>query len=138
MLEIVPHPDEQRTYAELREEFRSDNLERIRGEFLGKHPVGWNMVGDPTTARDRYNAVSWCRGMLARLDAPVIQDFGLGSVPGIFSMRLEKQAQAAVAHDSVTWDEGEDQDSPACDLENMTDEEIAEYVDRSIRESACG
>jgi hypothetical protein len=92
------------------------------------------MIGDPTIARDRYTASEWWKQMLAHLDAPVTQDFGLGSVPPSWSSRLEKQAQAAAAHDSVTWDEGEDQDAPACaPVESMTDEELADYVDRSIR-----
>jgi len=138
MLEIIPHPDERRAYLDLREEFRSENKKRIH-ERLKSHPVGWGVLGDSEIARDRYNANEWRDEMLKRMDAPVVQDFGLTDVPFTLSVRLEKQAQASSLHDSVTWEEGEDQDAPACkDVSTMTDDEIADYVEKSIKESVCG
>lgn len=137
-LHIVPHPEEQRTYAELRTEFRADNLERIRSEFAGQHPVGWNMIGDPTTARDGYSASQWRDEMLKRMDEPVIQDFGLSEVPLSVWIKMADQAVNAEYHDSVTWEEGEDQDASPCDLSSMSEDEICDYVDREIRESARG
>jgi hypothetical protein len=140
-LEIIPHPDEQRTYAELREEFRAANLQRIRSEFCGQHPLGWNMIGDPSTARDRYTAEQWAMEMLDRLDDPCRQDFGLTSNhANRLGARLEKQAQAALDHDSVTWPEGTDgtadADAPACcDVGAMTDEELCDYIDTAIQGS---
>lgn len=138
LLDVTPHPDEQRTYAELREEFRAASLAFVRTNYAGHHPIGWQMIGDYSMARDVFNAEDWCREMLSHLDAPVKQDFGLGNVPLAWSIRLEKQAQAAAAHDSVTWDEGVDQDAPPCDLAGMTDDDLCDYVDRSIKESARG
>jgi hypothetical protein len=142
-LELVPHPDEQRNLAELRSEFRSDALVNLRSQYAGHHPIGWNMVGDSATARDRYSPEQWAMEMDRHLCDPVTQDFGLGAVPPAISARLEKQAAAALAHDSVTWAEGtegtRDHDAPACaDVTTMSDDELCAYVDRSIKESSNG
>jgi|ERR1700733_7715324 len=142
-LEIIPHPDEQRTYAELRSEFRAATLAFIRANYAGYHPLGFAMIGDPTRARDHYSAEEWSFEMLHRLDSPVTQDFGLTEARFTWSTRLEKEAQAALAHDSVTWDDSvagvADADAPPCaDVTTMTDDDLCEYVDRSIRESERG
>jgi hypothetical protein len=137
--ELTPHPEQQRTYAALRAEFRVAALAALRIQYAGHHPVGWNMTGDPAAARDRFDAAGWRDQMLLRLDDPVSQDFGLSSVPAAAWERLDAVAQRALLHDSVTWDEGEDQDAPACgDVSAMSDDNLCDYVDRSIRESARG
>lgn len=147
-LEIVPHPEEQRSYAELREEFRADALANLRSKYEGQHPLGWNMVGDH--ARDHFSqeyapgqTSPWALEMLRWLDEPVSQDFGLGAVPFTESVKIEEQAQRALLHEQVTWEEGTegtvDHDAPACaPVETMSDEELADYVDRSIKESERG
>jgi hypothetical protein len=142
-LEIIPHPDEQRSLAELRSEFRDQALANLRDQYAGYHPCGWAMIGDPARARDKYSAESWSFEMLHRLDDPVTQDFGLTEARHTWSTRLEKEAQAALAHDSVTWDDSvagvADSDALACaDVTHMTDEELCEYVDAAIKESARG
>jgi hypothetical protein len=142
MLEIIPHPEQQRTYFELREEFRRDNQERIHSQ-LKSHPVGWGVLGDSELARDRYSAGDWAKSLLAHLDAPVVQDFGLRDVPFTESVRIEKLAKESLLHDSVTWEDGTegvvDHDAPPCeDVTTMTDERLFEYVDRSIEESRRG
>ena len=139
--EIIPHPDEQRTYAELREQFRAAASAHLRDQCAGYHPLGWWMIGDPSTARDRYDAESWAMEMDRRLLDPVTQDFGLDAVPTSMGAKLQNQAVAAMAHDDVTWPEGTegtaDADAPPCaDVTTMTDDELAQYVDRSIKESA--
>ena|ERR1700685_1915174 len=145
MREITPHPEQQRTYAELRSEFRTENQNRIHSQLMS-HPVGWGVLGDSSLAWDRYSHQSigqepseWASEMLSRLDAPVVQDFGLGDVPFTASLAIEKLAQAALLHDSVTWEDGPgvtDSDAPACDLQGMTEDELCDYVERSIQESA--
>ena len=143
LLHVTPHPDEQRTYAELREAFRAAHLAMLRDQYSGYHPLGWAMVGDPARARDKYDAEGWSFEMLHHLDAPVTQDFGLTEARNTWSARLEKEAQAALAHDSVTWNDDvagvADTDAPPCaDVGAMTDDELCDYIDRSIKESERG
>jgi hypothetical protein len=71
---------------------------------------------------------------------PVTQDFGLGAAAHTWSSRLEKEAIAALEHDSVTWADGTegvvDHDAPACaDVTTMTDDDLCEYVDFAVKES---
>jgi hypothetical protein len=141
-LEIIPHPEQQRTFFELREEFRTENQKRIH-QLLKSHPIGWGVIGDSEKARDRYTADAWAQEMLARLDTPVQQDFGLGDAPFTLSVRLERLANESMVHEMTTWDDSVegvvDHDAPACaDVMAMSDEELCDYVDRSIRESECG
>lgn len=136
----TPHPDEQRSLAELRAEFRADNLARIRSRFEGYHPVGWQMIGDSSRARDHYSAEQWAIEMLRRLDAPVTQDFGLQDAPLSVEADLAELADAALLHDSVTWDDSvpgvHDHDAPPCaDVHTMTDEQLCTYIDSAIEES---
>ena len=88
MREISPHPEQQRTYAELREEFRAENQKRIHSQLM-THPVGWGVLSD-LPARDRYSKEDWRDDMLRRLDAPVSLDFGLSDVPFASSIAIEK------------------------------------------------
>ena|SRR6202140_4142333 len=142
LLHVTPHPDEQRTYAELREEFRAANRERIHDNLL-THPLGWGVLGDPSKSRVRFTAEEWSLQMLFHLDAPVTQDFGLGDVPAKFIARIEAQVRAALEHDSVTWDDSVpgvvDHDAPpCCDVGAMSDDELCDYIDTAIKESAHG
>jgi len=140
LLHVTPHADEQRSLAELRSEFRSEALSNLRAQYAGRHPIGWQMIGDPATARDHYSAEQWAMELDCHLLAPVEQDFGLSIVPDSVSVRMEKEAIAALEHDSVTWADGTegvvDHDAPACcDVGRMTDEELCDYVDEAIKES---
>jgi len=142
-LEITPHPDEQRSLSELRSEFRSTALYNLQSQYAGHHPVGWNMVGDPTRSRNHYDAEHWSFELLHHLNAPVTQDFGLAAVPRVIAIRLSAQAAAALEHDSVTWSDNvsgvTDHDAPACvDVTSMSDDDLCEYVDTAIRESDRG
>jgi hypothetical protein len=139
-LEITPHPDEQRSLAELRSEFRSESLANLRSQYAGKHELGWNIIGDPETSRSHFTPEQWAYEMDRHLLSPVSQDFGLNDVPSATSVKLEKQAQAALSHDEVTWSDDTEgvveHDAPACcEVGQMTDEQLCEYVDRSIKES---
>lgn len=136
----IPHPDEQRTYAALRSEFRALALARIRDSYTGSHPLGWAMTGDPLYARDRYTAEEWSYILDRRLCDPVTQDFGLDAAPSTLGDELEELAQRAVLHDSVTWDDSvhgvTDHDAPPCaPVNTMTDDDICDYVDHAIKES---
>jgi hypothetical protein len=138
-LEIIPHPDEQRSLAELRSEFRASALASLRSQYTSHHQMGWSMTGDPAASRPHYSSEQWAYEMDRHLLDPVTQDFGLGAAH-TWSARLEKEAIAALEHDSVTWADGTegvvDHDSPACaDVTTMSDDDLADYVDRSIKES---
>jgi len=179
-LELTPHPDAERSHAELRSEFRASALANLRSQYAGHHPVGWQMIGDTSTSRDKYGPSDWGYEMLCRLDGHVTQDFGLqpgkhyyqcskcsfrsnatnDSVPSCtyhgdtmaleftddmmrLSVRLENLAKESVLHESATWDDSvagvTDHDSPACaPVESMTDDEICDYVNKSIEDSERG
>ena len=139
---VTPHPEEDVSPAILREQFREDHRLNLRSQ-MSKHPLGWGVIGDTETARDKFSGEGWAREILRCLDSPVSQDFGLDNVPFTVSIRLEEQAQRSILHESVTWDDETegvvDHDAPECqDVREMTDDELADYVDRSIRESARG
>jgi hypothetical protein len=135
---IIPHPDEERPLHELRSEFRADNLARIRSEFRGQHPLGWNMIGDPATARDKYTAEEWAAEMDLHLCALVTQDFSLSTVPSSLGVRVEKLAQESITHDLVSHPGGVEHDAPACDLASMTDDQVCAYVDAAIHATEEG
>ena len=142
-LEIIPHPDEQRSYAELRAEFRAAALSNIRSQFGGRHPLGWDMAGNPEYARDRYTASEWCYQMCRHLDEAIEQNFGLDLVPDSLWSKLCKLAKESLHHESATWNDSTegviDHDAPACsDVGAMTDNQISDYVESSIRESERG
>lgn len=139
--ELTPHPDEQRSYSELRSEFRSASLANLRSQYSGHHPLGWLMIGDSATARDKYTAEQWLYEMDRHLCDPVSQYFGLDIVPASFGVRLERWAQESM--DEITFPAGTEgtyeHDGPACcDLGGMTDEQLCDYVDQAIKESDRG
>jgi hypothetical protein len=133
--ELTPHPDEQRSYAELRSEFRATHLAALRLE-MHLHSHGLMRIGDllSSSPPDRVRALD------AALCAPVRQDFGLDAVPARFGSDLESLAQKSLLHESVTWDDSvsgvTDHDAPACaDVTTMTDYQLCEYVNHAIKES---
>jgi len=133
---VIPHPDEQRSYFELREEFRHENQHRIHDQLF-QHPLGWGVLGDPNYARDRYAPEEWARELDLYLRDSVIQDFGL---PGSDSEQLEKLAKESILFESATWEDGTegvvDHDAPACKpIDSMTEQEICDYVAWAIKES---
>ena len=137
--EITPHPEEQRSYAELRDEFRQTALVNLRGQFNSHHELGWSMIGDPARSRARYSPEEWVKEMLLRLDEPVTQEFGLDDIPFTVSVKLEQQAQAAMLHESATWSDEVsgvvDHDAPACDLAAMSDDQVCDYIADAIERS---
>src|ERR1700691_5677910 len=138
-LEIIPHPDEQRSLAELRFEFRAAALSHLRSQYTSHHQLGWSMTGDPSTSRPRYSAEQWAMELDRHLLSPVTQDFGLGAAHR-WSARLEKEAIASLEHERVTWADGTegvvDHDAPACaDVTTMTDDALIAYVDYAVKES---
>lgn len=142
MREIQPHPEEQRSYAELREEFRAEHTSNLRAQ-MSSHHRGWCVIGDPESSRVHFTASQWARELDKHLCEPVTQDFGLNSVPQAMWEWLEDLASKSLLHDSVTWEDSVegvvDHDASPCPpVESMTDYEICEYVDRSIKESKRG
>jgi len=142
-LELTPHPDEQRSLAELRSEFRAQHLADLRSQYAGYHPVGWAMIGDPEMSRSQFTAHEWSEQMLRWLDAPCTQDFGLPAVPAATVDRLYKLAEESLLHESATWDSSvdgvTDHDAPPCaDVLTMTDEQLCTYIDQAIEASANG
>jgi hypothetical protein len=133
--ELTPHPDEQRTYAELRSEFRAAHLADLRLE-MHPHSHGLMRIGDllPSSPIDRVRALD------SAMSAPVRQDFGLDSAPAKLGSDLESLAQKSLLHESVTWDDSvsgvTDHDAPPCpDVTTMTDDQLCDYVYYSIKES---
>ena len=141
---VTPHPERQRSYAELRSEFRAQRLEDLRSQ-MSKHQLGWGVVGDPEKSRVHYTAEQWCREMLLRLDDPVTQDFGLGDLSiddvNLLGALLESLAQESEEFERVTWPPGTegtvDHDAPALEqpVAAMSDEALCDYVEMSIIES---
>lgn len=132
------HPDQQPSYHELREEFRATHLADLHSQFGQRHSRGWNQI-ITELGRKEFTPEGWALEMLRRLDALVVQDFGLPEAPEALSRKLEEQGQASLLHESVTWDpsvEGTaDHDASPCDLSSMTDDQISDYVAREIERS---
>lgn len=132
---LTPHPEEQRSLAELREEYRAKHRAELRWQMT--HHLGWGVIGAPEKSRVHYSAEEWAREMLTRLDAPVNWELS-GEVKE--AGKLEELAQKALLHEQVTWAEGTegtvDHDAPPCKpVHLMTDEEIVRYVDHAIERS---
>jgi hypothetical protein len=137
--ELQPHPEVERSYAELREEFRATHLADLRSQFADhKYARRWNWIKE---LGERYpSPVDWALEMLKRLDAPVKLDFGLSETPESLGEKLNKQAIAALEHEQVTWDDSVegvvDHDAaPMPDHRTLTDDEICDYVEREIERS---
>ena len=135
---IIPKHDEQPSHAALRAEFRATALANLRAQFSSHHQLGWSVIGDPAQARSTYSAAEWAMELDRRLTAPVTQDFGLSGAPASLGSTLEHQASDAATFDLVSIPGGVDHDAPAlgCPVELMTDDEICDYVDAAIKESA--
>lgn len=136
MRELAPHPEEQRSYAELREEFRAAHLIDLRSQ-MSKHPIGWGVIGEPGRSRAHYDSESWAREMLRHLDTPVNQTFALDRVPESVWKQMAEQAEKSLLHESVTWSDDVggvvDHDAAPCaPIESMTEEEICNYVEAAI------
>jgi hypothetical protein len=133
--ELTPHPDEQRTYAELRSEFRATHLSSLRLE-MHSHSHGLMRIGDLLPSDPLARALALDSAMCA----PVRQDFGLDFAPAKLGSDLESLAQKSLLHESVTWDDSvsgvTDHDAPPCpDVTSMTDDDLCDYVDYAIKES---
>jgi hypothetical protein len=138
---IERYIEEKHTLAELRSQFRAVHLEALR-DRMESHLLGWGVIGDPLRSRSCYDTEQWAQEMLHHLDEPVVQSFALDQVPASLSLRLEKEAKAALEHDSVTWDdevEGVvDQDAPACpDVHTLSDDQLCDYIDLAITASVA-
>lgn len=143
MKEIQPHPEIERSYYELREEFRAQALENLRNRFNARHVQGWNSIVE-RPSRQMYTARGWALEMVRRLGecsgGVSSLDFGLARCPNGLGEKIEALAEKADLHETVTWAadvEGViDHDAPfLSDLESMTDDEICDYVDRAIERS---
>ena len=139
---IERYYEEKLSLAALRSQFRAVHLESLR-DRIQSHLLGWGVIGDTMCARSHYDAEQWALEMLHHLDDPVTQSFGLDTVPREIGTRLEDQARAALEHDSVTWDDSVDgvvdhDAAPCAPVETMTDDELCDYIDDSIKESENG
>lgn len=141
-LHLEPHPESERSYAELRSEFRAENLQRIRSLLKDYRVNGVNMklLGEPLAALGGTTPEKRAKLLLEALDSPVEQDFNLGSVPVEFIQRLGDLVAECDEFEQVTWPDGMgavDHDAPPAPIpvEMMTDAEQCEYVDRAIKSS---
>ncbi len=141
-LRIEPHPESERTYHEQREAFRAQNLQRIRS-LLADYRVGkvsMKMMGRPLAVDGATTPELRAKALLAALDAPVTQDFGLDDIPLDLRRELASLAAECEQFEKVTWADGSgtvDHDGPraACPVQYMTEQEQLDYVDRAIEES---
>jgi hypothetical protein len=136
--ELTPHPDEQRTYAELRSEFRAAHLADLRSQ-MHPHSHGLWRIGYLLSTDPELRA----RALDSAMCAPVRQDLGLDFAPAKLGSELESLAQKSLLHESVTWDDSvsgvTDHDAPPCpDVASMTDDDLCDYVDYAIKESNRG
>jgi hypothetical protein len=122
------HAVEDRSYFELREEFRRANHERILAMLSEKEiPVG--------PLRYRYKTDSQTH-LMEEMYGP--QDFGLESVPKHLIERLYEKAEEIETFEAMIApeNEGADWDGPAASpIQGMTETEQIAYVDQAIAAS---
>ncbi len=142
-LRIEPHPESERTYHEQREAFRAQNLQRIRS-LLADYRIGnvkMKLMGRPLALDGATTPTLRAQALLAALDAPVTQDFGLDDIPLDLRRELASLAEECEKFEQVTWADGvegvEDHDAPSTPIavEKMTEQEQLDYVDLAIEES---
>jgi len=136
--DILPHPEQQRSYAELREEFRAEALSNLKKQMTCHH-LNWSVIGDPEKSRAKFTAYDWTLEMLKHLDDPCSQSFNLNSVPDKLWSRLSRYASESLLHESATWDDSvagvTDHDAPPMpDPFEMSDDEICDYVEKVVKE----
>jgi hypothetical protein len=141
-LHLEPHPESERSPYELREQFRAENLDRIRSLLKDYRVNGVNMkmMGQPLAALGGTTPAKRAGLLLAALDESVEQDFNLGSAPLELIHKLGDIAADCEEFEKVTWPDGVgavDHDGPPAPIpvEMMTDAEQCAYVDRAIEES---
>jgi hypothetical protein len=139
-LHLSPHPESERSPYELREQFRAQNLARIRSLLKDYRVNGVNMkmMGQPLAALGGTTPEKRAKLMLEALDQPVEQDFNLSAVPPALMEKIGELALECDEFDKVTWPDGVgavDHDARALPVpvEMMTEREQVEYVDRAIR-----
>lgn len=146
--EIEPHFNEERSYHELREEFRAQNLQRIRSLLKDYHivskdgkQVALKMMGEPLALQGGTTPAKRAELLDKALCEPVSQDFGLAEVPDSLWQQVEKLAEESMLSTSVTWEEGTegtvDHEGPPMEkpIHEMSEPELIAYVDDAIEES---
>ena len=142
-LHIQPHPEAERSYYDLREQFRADNVSRIRA-LLNDYRVNgvkMKLMGTPLALQGGTTPEKRAELLLAALDAPVTQDFGLADVPADIRKQLDDLLGECETFERVTWDDSVagvvEHDGPAVpiEVEMMTEAEQITYVDHAIEAS---
>jgi hypothetical protein len=142
-LRIEPHSESERSAYELREQYRADNLARIRALLTDYRINGVKMklMGVPMALEGGNTPEARAKLMLAALDAPVTQNFGLADVPLELRTELLELADECEVFDRVTWADSVagvvDHDAPATERNpyDMSEPELLAYVDDAIEES---
>jgi hypothetical protein len=147
-LHLVPHPHEEKSYYELREQFRAENQARIQ-RMLRDHEVrrynektgewdivvktGFKVMGDTLGFSPEERGAAMLTDLNTR---PVDQLFGLDMVPDYLIDKVEELSAETEVFDKVNIPGGVEHDAPACPpVETMTEQEICEYVDRAVEDS---
>jgi hypothetical protein len=145
-IRIEPHPESEHSYHELREQFRAENLERVRS-LLNDYRINgvkMKLMGQPMALEGATTPEARAKLLLSALDSPVTQDFGLEDIPADLCKQLDDLVDKCSLSEQVTWAEGTegvvDHDAPALPVpvDMLTDDELCKYVDQSIEESKNG
>lgn len=133
---ITPHPYEEKSYYELREQFRAENLARVRSK-----------ITEYIIPRGDYEAITPFKIMPDRhtMEAHKVSSDGkvtlietdlFPPLPANLLEQASELAEESLVFDAVDIPGGVDHDGPACPkLDSMTDAEICEYVATTIERS---
>lgn len=129
----IPHPEEDRSYFDLRAQFREEALNSLRAR-LRKTAVIRDAKGNIIATFSRLDEKHTMDEMY---DHP--QSFGLESVPANLTERLYDKADESQTFEAMLLPEGEgyEHDGPAIlqPIEDYTENELIAYVDRAIAAS---
>lgn len=127
------HHEQQRSYSELRTEFREEALNSLRVR-LRKTAIIRDSKGDVIGS---YSMLDEKHTMEEMYDHP--QNFGLESVPSTLTERLYDKADETETFEAISLPAGEGTDHDAAPLlqpiEMYTDIELINYVDSAIAAS---
>lgn len=132
------HPEQERSFHELRAEFRAANLARIRSLLtpLRREVAGkvWCMMttsdAHPMPSQQVIEAMAQSIADPSR--CPVLRTFDLDRVPEVLRHRLHQKAEESLTFDTVSVPGGVDHDGPP--LHSLTEQSILDYMEAMTRE----
>lgn len=136
MREITPHPEMQRSFQELRQEFREENLKRVRGMISSLAVSISGRIHKTRFFTDNRKLSELSQQMIEAMASsisnpsrcPIKQTFGLSEVPRYLSEKLRDKARESETFDSVSIPGGVDHDGPP--LESLDEPSILSYMEK--------